>query len=282
MEQKIAVITGSSSGFGLLTSLEFARRGFKVIATMRNLEKSDELEVLARKENLHNAIIIQELDVTNDDSVLVFKEYIHSIGKVDVLVNNAGFAMGGFCEEITIHEYQQQFETNFFGVIRMTNTIIPLMRNRGDGLIVNISSISGLVGFPGISPYVASKHALEGYSESLRLELKPFGITVALVEPGSFNTNIWTTGKKVSLLSQDKSSPYYNYMEKIEAQMKKGKLSYGNPKQVASLIASLVDNRRYIPLRHPIGKGVKWMNTIQLMLPWRLWEKIILHKIFNK
>ncbi|MBM7583861.1 short-subunit dehydrogenase [Bacillus pakistanensis] len=282
MDQKIAVITGSSSGFGLLTSLEFARKGFKVIATMRNLEKSKELEQLAKKENLHHALNIHALDVTNNHSVSVFKDFIKSIGRVDVLVNNAGYAMGGFSEEITIDEYQQQFETNFFGVIRITNTILPFMRNQGDGLIVNVSSISGLVGFPGISPYVASKHALEGYSESLRLELKPNGISVALVEPGSFNTNIWTTGKKVSLLSQNIASPYHNYMRKIEAQMKKGERNYGNPKQVASLITSLADKHRYIHLRYPVGKGVKSMKTLKHLLPWRLWEKIFLLRIFNK
>ncbi len=182
---KTAIVTGSSSGFGELIAIELARSGFKVIATMRNLNKKEHLLKLAAAENVIDKITVFPLDVTMQESVEKFKGFVQSLVSVDVLVNNAGYAQGGFSEELTVDEYRSQFETNFFGVIAVTQAVLPVMRRQGSGKIINMSSISGRFGFPGLSPYVSSKHALEGYSESLRLELKPFGIDVILIEPGS-------------------------------------------------------------------------------------------------
>ncbi|WP_345290140.1 SDR family NAD(P)-dependent oxidoreductase, partial [Streptomyces gulbargensis] len=160
-------------------------------------------------------------------------------GRIDVLVNNAGYAGAGFSEEVSVEEYKAQFETNVFGVMAVTQAILPLMRRQMSGKIINVSSISGRVGFPGLSPYIASKHALEGYSESLRLELKPFGVDVVLIEPGSYQTNIWTTGKKVAEKSLEKDSPYYETMKKMEHYLERSSGNYGDPQEVAKLIVKL-------------------------------------------
>jgi len=208
MDKQLAVVTGASSGFGLLISLEFAKKGFYVIATMRDIKKRFMLIEEAERYGIRDDIEVFPLDVTSKDSIDQWKDFINSKGRIDVLLNNAGFAGAGFAEEVSLEEYRQQFETNFFGVIGVTQAILPMMRKQGRGKIINMSSISGRVGFPGLSPYVSSKYALEGWSESLRLELKPFGIDVVLIEPGSYQTSIWTSGKQITDKSLHKDSPY--------------------------------------------------------------------------
>lgn len=278
MNQPIAIVTGASSGFGLLTTLELAKAGFQVIATMRNKAKADELLKEANRLIIQSNLIIHELDVTSESSVEQLAAMIKSIGRVDVLVNNAGYAGAGFVEEITMEEYRKQFDTNFFGVIAVTKTVIPFMRRQRKGKIINVSSISGKIAFPGLSPYVASKHALEGWSESLRLELSPFGIAVTLIEPGSYKTSIWTTGKQVTTLSLQTNSPYFNYMKSIEDYISSGEGQFGNPKDVAEKIASIALDERP-NLRYPIGKGVRTTLMLRKFIPWKLWEKLFIKKL---
>ncbi|WP_346989055.1 oxidoreductase, partial [Bacillus sp. SW7] len=236
MNKKVAIITGSSSGFGLLTTLELAKKDYLVIATMRNLEKQANLLSQATQLNLLHNITVQQLDVTDQNSIHNFQLFLKEINKVDLLINNAGYANGGFVEEIPVEEYRKQFETNLFGAISITQLVLPYMRVQKSGKIINISSISGQVGFPGLSPYVSSKYALEGWSESLRLEVKPFGIDVALVEPGSYNTNIWEVGKQLATNQSDTTSPYKEYMDKIQKHINSGSDSFGNPIDVANKI----------------------------------------------
>lgn len=279
MNGPIAIVTGASSGFGLLTSIELAQAGFNVIATMRNIEKRTELLSAAGKRKLEEKITIHELDVTSESSIEKLTPLIQSLGRVDVLVNNAGYAAGGFIEEIRLEEYRKQFETNVFGVIAVTKTVLPWMRKQNQGKIINISSISGKVGFPGLSPYVASKYALEGWSESLRLEMKPFGVEVVLIEPGSYRTNIWSTGKQVTNSQED--SPYYPHMRKIENYLASNEEKYGDPREVAKKIAeiaAMTDPR----FRYPIGKGVKATVFIKNMLTWKKWEGVILKSLHKK
>ncbi|MGC4377171.1 oxidoreductase [Fictibacillus sp. Mic-4] len=278
MESKkpIAIVTGSSSGFGQLTCLELAANGFFVVATMRNLEKARRLQEMLKKESLEQSIVIELLDVAKPDSITAFGKKIRMYGKVDLLVNNAGFAAGGFVEELLMDDFREQFETNFFGLVAVTQLVIPMMREQGRGKIINISSISGLMGFPGLSPYVASKHAVEGFSESLRLELSPFGIDVILIEPGSYRTNIWTTGKKVTKTA--KVSPYASYMKNIEDHLEKSSQTYGDPGDVARLITTIAMSKRP-KLRYPIGKGVRLLIRLKRLIPWRQWERLILKKL---
>ncbi|TCJ81969.1 UNVERIFIED_ORG: NADP-dependent 3-hydroxy acid dehydrogenase YdfG [Bacillus cereus] len=280
MNKKIAVITGASSGFGLLTTLELAKKDYLVIATMRNINKQEDLISQATKLNLQQNIKIQQLDVTDQNSIHNFQLYLQEISRVDLLINNAGYANGGFVEEIRVEEYRKQFETNLFGAISITQLVLPYMRVQKNGKIINISSISGQVGFPGLSPYVSSKYALEGWSESLRLEVKPFGIDVALIEPGSYNTNIWEVGKQLATNQSDTSSPYKEYMDKIQKHINSGSDTFGNPIDVANKIVEIAESKR-TNLRYPIGKGVKFMTFAKKILPWRLWEYLVL-RTFKK
>jgi NAD(P)-dependent dehydrogenase (short-subunit alcohol dehydrogenase family) len=211
----VAVVTGSSSGIGFETSLLLAKNGFFTYATMRNLDKSNKIIDLKLKEKLPLEVL--ELDVTDDKSV---KEAIEKIaneqGTVDILVNNAGYALVGPLEELSIQEFKEQFETNVFGAIRVTQAVLPIMRKQRHGTIVNISSIAGRIGFPLTSAYVSSKFALEGLSESMAYEIDQFGTKVVLIEPGVIKTNFdhnLKLGKKVST-TNDRNSPYADITEK--------------------------------------------------------------------
>ncbi len=276
MTRKTAIVTGSSSGFGLLCVIELAMKGFTVIATMRDTKKASPLLESAKEKNVEELIHVQPLDVTSPESINVFKSSLSDYSSINVLVNNAGFALGGFSEELTIDDYRRQFETNFFGVIAVTNTILPYMRAQRQGRIINMSSISGRIGFPGLSAYTASKHALEGYSESLRLELKPFGIDVSLIEPGSYQTNIWAT---VDQLEINAESPYLSYMKSMLKEVENGKAAHGNPKEVAQLAGQIASKQASPDLRYPIGKGVKTNLFLKNTMPWKIIEAAIIKKL---
>jgi len=186
--QNIAVVTGSSTGIGFETSLLLARNGFYTYATMRDIHKLDIIEKIVNKENLPLEVLT--LDVNDDYSV---RNAIHKIlgkkKKIDILINNAGYGLFGALEDISVEETKKQFETNLFGAIRTIKEVLPSMREQKDGIIINISSMSGIVGIPATSVYVSTKFALEGLSESISYELQPYGIKIILIEPGVINTN---------------------------------------------------------------------------------------------
>ncbi len=208
MPDKIAIITGASSGFGLLTSIELAKAGFHVVATMRDLGRRERLDQAVAAAGVAEKIDVRALDVTNFSALPGFAEaVVRDYGRVDVLVNNAGFAVAGFAEDIKLEELQLQFDTNFFGAVAMTKAVLPVMRQQRSGHIIQISSIGGMNGSVTVSSYSASKHALEGWSESLRLEVNSLGIKVVLVEPGAFQTDIWTRGAKMGERATKETSP---------------------------------------------------------------------------
>ena len=200
-KKKVALVTGSSSGIGYETAITLARAGIHTYASMRNLEKSKAITEMAGTENLPLRVV--QLDVNDDSSV---KDAIDKIVKekerIDVLVNNAGYGLFGSLEDISLEEIKAQFETNFFGVIRVTQLVLPLMRGQKSGTIVNVSSVGGRIGVPALSAYQSTKFALEGLSESISYELEPFGIRVVIVEPGFIRTNIMnssTLAKKLKI-----------------------------------------------------------------------------------
>jgi NAD(P)-dependent dehydrogenase (short-subunit alcohol dehydrogenase family) len=175
---KTALITGASSGFGLLTSLTLARRGWRVLATMRDLNRREKLETAARDAGVLDRIEFHALDVTNREQIATIADIVAKRGEpLHALVNNAGFAVPGFAEDITDAELREQFDTNFFGSVALTRALLPQMRRQGFGHVVTVTSISGRVGFPGVSTYAASKFALEGWTETLRYEMKAVGDT---------------------------------------------------------------------------------------------------------
>lgn len=206
-KNKVAIVTGSSSGIGLETSLLLARNGFYTYATMRNLDKSKFIANLQQREKL--SLEFLQLDVNNDKSV---KKAIQTITaeqeRIDVLVNNAGYGLVGPLEELSVEEFREQFETNVFGVIRVTQAVLPIMRRQRNGTIVNVSSVAGKIGFPLTSAYVSSKFALEGLSESMDYEVSQFGIKVIIIEPGVIKTNFNNNLKVGKRVTTDSNSPY--------------------------------------------------------------------------
>jgi NAD(P)-dependent dehydrogenase (short-subunit alcohol dehydrogenase family) len=196
MDQKVAVVTGSSTGIGFETCLLFARSGIRTYATMRDLTKAHLIKDIVQKEKIPLKVI--QMDVDKDDSVAeAFKQICEDddYGKrrrIDILVNNAGFGLFGALEDQSMVDIKKQFETNVFGAIRTIQQVLPIMRDQRSGVIVNISSLAGYVGFPASSVYNSTKFALEGLSESLAYEIEPYGISVVLIEPGVINTNFVT------------------------------------------------------------------------------------------
>jgi NAD(P)-dependent dehydrogenase (short-subunit alcohol dehydrogenase family) len=278
MDKKTAIVTGANSGFGLLCSIELACMGYHVLATMRDIRKAEELMKTAKLRKAEPHITIMPLDVTSETSIHDFKKGLTGYTSIDLLLNNAGYALGGFAEEVSIAEYREQFETNVFGVMAVTQAVLPFMRKQGHGKVLNMSSISGRFGFPGLSPYAASKHALEGYSESLRLELKPFGIDVFLIEPGSYQTNIWTSGMKIASRSLDKESPYCTYLKRIETEMDMGRERLGDPAEIAALVGKIASGKK-TSFRIPVGKKTRGTIFLKSILPWRNLEKMIFKKL---
>jgi NAD(P)-dependent dehydrogenase (short-subunit alcohol dehydrogenase family) len=213
---RIAVVTGSSSGIGFETALLLARSGFHTYATMRNLEKSKKITEIANTEKLPLQVV--QLDVNDDISVknAIDKIVAAENKRIDVLVNNAGYGLFGPLADTSIEEIKAQFETNFFGVIRVTQQVLPFMRKQNSGVtIVNVSSVGGRIGVPVLSVYQSTKFALEGLSESMSYELEPFGIRVVIIEPGFIRTNIINSSTSAEK-ALDPKSPYFPLMQKVK------------------------------------------------------------------
>ena len=273
MPDKIALVTGSSSGIGLLTAIELAKDGFKVIASMRDLERRPRLDEAAVAAQITERIDIRRLDVTDFDTIPAFVEHVvRDQGRIDVLVNNAGFAVAGFAEDMKLDEIRLQFETNFFGQVALTQALLPIMRGQRSGHIIMVSSISGLHGALSISSYSASKFALEGWSESLRLEMNALGIKVVLVEPGSFQTDIWTRNVLIGQNTLDGNSPNRARGEKMKGVIQK--IRKRDPVEVARLIARIAkdpDPR----LRYLVGPDAHIQLWLKRVLPWKWHERLL-------
>ena len=254
---KVAVVTGSSSGIGYETALTLARNGFLTYATMRNLNKSENIKKVATKENL--PIRIHQLDVTDDVSVKnTVQAILSETGRIDVLVNNAGYGLNGTFEDLAMDEIKAQYETNVFGLIRTTQSVLPIMRRQKYGIIVNISSGAGRFGFPGGSAYVSTKFAVEGLSESMSYELEPFGIKVVIVEPGVIRTNFVTV---VAKKSQDSNSTYSQIMQKTATVFENMMANASSPDLVAKVVLNAVTNENP-NLRYLAGKDVEtWLDS---------------------
>ncbi|MGQ0639144.1 MAG: SDR family oxidoreductase [Nitrososphaerota archaeon] len=195
--EKVAVVTGSSSGIGFETALALARESYYTYATIRDTKKGNPIKEIAKKENLNLEVL--ELDVDKDQTVqTAINKILKEKNRIDVLVNNAGYGLFGCLEDLSMGELKAQFETNFFGVVRVSQAVIPVMRKQKSGIIVNVSSVAGKIGFPVSPAYISSKFALEGLSESIRYELMPFGINVIIIEPGVIKTNFMSSTKKAA------------------------------------------------------------------------------------
>ncbi len=255
---KTVLITGTSSGIGRSTAIYFAQQGWKVAATMRNTHKAKGFEGLA---NLR----VYELDVTDNDSIRsAIDSAIVDFGGIDVLVNNAGFGTDGVFEAMSDEVILQQFNTNVFGLMRTTRAIIPHLRDRGQGTIIQVASMGGRITFPLYSMYHSSKWAVEGFSESLQYELMAFGIRVKIVEPGAIRTEFYTDGRKS--IPGENLPMYQSIVAKAE-QISQSSGGNGEPPEVVAkaIFRAAVD--RGSRLRYPVGKPAPLLLALRKLLP---------------
>lgn len=268
----VVCITGSSSGVGLEAAIAFARREYTVVATMRDVSRQTALVNRLTTLGLMSRVLIVPLDVTDAASIRAAVDTIDQrYGRIDVLVNNAGIAVGGFLEETSDDAWHQLLETNLLGAVTVTNTVLPMMRAQQQGRIIFLSSLGGLVPTPFLGAYCTVKFALEGYAETLRLELAPFHVDVVLVEPGAFQTSIWqtpmTNERTISAYDHIRGPLLALYQESLPNHL-------GNPRIVASRLVAIATSRRP-RLRYPVGRDVWQEIYLRKLLPWRLYERLI-------
>lgn len=246
---KVALVTGCSSGIGFETALALAREGYHTYASMRDTKKGSKIQEIAKKEKLPITII--PLDVDKPESITsAVKQVISEKKRIDVLVNNAGYGIFGCLEDLTIEELKAQFETNFFAVARLIQEVAPIMRAQKSGTIVNVSSVAGKIGFPGSPAYISSKFALEGLSECLRYELSPFGVNTIIIEPGVIKTNFFGSMKIPKNAKPD--SPYKDITNKVVAGVKMMAEMGTPPSEVAEVIIKAIKEKTPLP-RYPVG-----------------------------
>jgi NAD(P)-dependent dehydrogenase (short-subunit alcohol dehydrogenase family) len=271
---KVAVISGCSSGFGMLAAIEMARAGFQVIATMRDPNASHRLLTLADEGKVRAAIDVRRLDITKASELSgIVAQIVKDHGRIDVLVNNAGYALAGFNEDVTEEELRAQLDTNLFGHINLTKAVIPTMRKQQSGHVIMVSSIAGLVANPMTGSYSTSKFALEGWSESLRIELRSLGIRVVLVEPGAFATDIWEKNVRIGARAQSEESPNRERAKRF-AEVIKTKVHKADPWIVARLITKVAQDPNP-KLRYLVGKDARVRFWTKRLLPWKSYEKLV-------
>jgi NAD(P)-dependent dehydrogenase (short-subunit alcohol dehydrogenase family) len=259
-EQRVALVTGISSGIGLATATRLLSVGFRTFGTIRET---------SRLSRLPQGLQLVRLDVRDQESVGAgIEEVLEEAGRIDALVNNAGTALLGSLEETSIDEARELFETNFFGVLRTTNAVLPVMRRQNYGRIVNIGSVLGFLPAPYLGAYAASKHALEGYSESLDHEVRRFGIRVSVVEPGFTRTNL-------NQNTQPVSQPLAVYSAErglTQAAVAKSIANGDRPDAVASVVLKAMTSRSP-RLRYSGGREARLLSILKKFAPERVLDR---------
>ncbi len=267
-DAQVIFITGASGGFGMAFVRSLVRSGYRVFGTSRHPEKVqiDDLEDYSASFNL------LEMDINSSLSVKkAIQQVLEMTDRLDVVINSAGYALAGSIEDTTIEEVQEIFNTNFFGIHRVCREVIPIMRKKGGGRIINIGSLIGLVGIPFQALYAATKYALEGYTEALRLELEPFHINVSLVEPGDFHTTL-TEHRKIAR-QYNSDSAYWSRFSKVIKEVEKAERNGESPEKLAALIEKIISSRSP-RLRYRIGPSSSIIG-LKPLLPESLALKII-------
>jgi len=271
-ERKVALVTGSSTGIGFEISLALARNGFYTYGTMRNMQDSNRIMDISKKEQLPLEVL--HLDVNDDKSILDTINKINEKNqRIDVLVNNAGYALAGPLEGTSMDEIKAQFETNFFGAIKVMQSVIPIMRNQKSGRIVNITSMGGRVAVPLDSIYHGTKFALEGVSECIRYELGPFGIKIILIEPGAVGSNFWKNLKMTSV-SESPNSPYRQMIDDISKVFSKMTENVIHPSEVAKVVVDAVTSEDP-EFRYVVGKDANMILDAKKNMSEREYEHFI-------
>ncbi|MBW4538295.1 MAG: SDR family oxidoreductase [Myxacorys chilensis ATA2-1-KO14] len=262
---KTVLITGASSGIGLATVLKFQQQGWNAIATMRSLEKAGELTTL---ENVH----CLTLDVTDQTSIQNAVTKATEIGDIDVLINNAGYSLVGAFEACTPEQIERQFQTNVFGLMNMTRSLLPHFRDRKSGTIINIASIGGKMAFPLYSLYHSTKWAVEGFSESLQYELEPFNIRVKLIEPGPIKTEFYS--RSADIANRPGLTAYDSFVKQILPNLSKAGESGGTPATVAEIIYRAATDGS-AKLRYPAGGNAGTLLLLRKLLPDRIFSSMV-------
>jgi short-subunit dehydrogenase len=271
INEDVVLITGASSGIGKTIAEKLARLGYKVYGTSRKQQPLDGKNTAGN--NGPGFFRLIQLDVCSEASVKNAVEYVlEKEGTIDVLINNAGFGIAGSVEDTSTEEAQKQFDTNFFGVHRMLRHVLPVMRKNQKGIIINISSVAGVFSIPFQSMYSASKYALEAMSEALRVEVKPFGIKVVLVEPGDTRTEF--TSKRQIVAAADEYSVYKESFTRSLNTMVKDETNGPEPDVVAKVVIKVL-NRKNAPIRVAVGASYKALVILKRFVPARFAEYII-------
>jgi len=260
------LITGSSSGIGRAAVKYFSEKNWNVAATMRNPENETDLLKLKN-------VKCFKLDVLDNIAIInTINSVIETFGKIDVIVNNAGYAAMGAFECASEHQIKKQFDVNVFGLMNVTKAILPHFRSQKSGTIINIASIAGFAGFPSFSLYNATKFAVEGFSEALQYELRQFNIKVKVIEPGPINTDFY--GRSMDLLEDKKLADYNSYINKVIEYMKKTGGKGPRPEIVAKKIFKAANSNNY-KLRYPVNFYAKMIIKLRKEFPDRLFGWII-------
>jgi NAD(P)-dependent dehydrogenase (short-subunit alcohol dehydrogenase family) len=265
------LITGTSTGIGQATAAVLAARGWRVFATMRNLQKRSLLEQALKRTGAQNGVEIEQLDVASGASIQAATEAILSRtgNKLDAVVHNAGVAAAGTLEDVPEAELRRVMETNFFGVLGLTRALLPTFRAQERGRIIIVSSEAAFMGQPTNSIYCASKWALEGWAEAIAYELEPFGVEVILIEPGPYRTEIWKTTPRI----QPPGSPYHARVQHVARAGDAHAASVArDPKEVALVIAGALEARRP-RFRYPVGPFARLNHFLRGKVPSRLLRK---------
>ena len=258
-DQKVVLITGASSGVGQSTARLLSQKGYKVFGTSRNPASAQTI----------SGVEVLGLDVRSDDSVAACVRVVaDEAGRIDVLVNNAAYELAGALEETSIEEAKAQFETNFFGAVRMVNAVLPVMRKQKQGQIINVSSLSGVSSIPFMGFYSASKFALEGYTEALRMEVSPFNIHVSLTEAGFLRTPMMNK-RQVSTAQLEE---YEGWRQRAFNAIRNHEQKAPGPEMVSEVLLSIITSRNP-RLRYLVGRQAKFTTRLQRFLPEGTYER---------
>jgi len=264
----VVLITGASSGIGKICAEHLHARGYRVYGTSRRAAEA----IPSSPDSFH----LITMDVTSEDSVAgALQSILAREGRLDVVFNNAGDGIAGSVEDTSIEEARQQLDTNFFGVLRVCRAALPILRRQGAGLIVNVSSLGGLVGLPFQGLYSASKFAVEGMTEVMRMEVRPFGVRVALIEPGDFRTGFTAQRRKASAAGRD--SAYAERFGKALAVMERDESNGADPLAVAQLLERII-NSRSPRARYKVGGFFQKLSVglLRIILPQKLFEYLLM------
>ena len=277
---RAVLVTGASRGLGLEIALRMAENGFRVWAGIRDPRQATGVIEVGRQRGIQLDTVL--LDVTDDSSIDAAVSTIASQGGLFGLVNNAGVTGRAYFEDFPENRVRQIFEVNVFGTMKVTRRVLPLLRQAGRGRIVTLTSIGGRIGTMGLAPYIATKFALEGFSESLWLEMKPFGVHVTIVEPGMVKTDIWDESRRVLAEAQNPQSPYYGLFTRAE-QLASSALSSSrlSPRDVADTVLRAMTAKQP-RLRYIVGKRAGLVLALRRHLPGELFEKLYFGELLRR